>query len=327
MASIRKLKTKWEARVRLKGFPCYCKSFTKKSDAISWAREVEVGLETGRRPFQKSHKLMTFADAVQKYSNEISPGKKSHNSERYRLKTLLNTKFSDKKMTEVTPTDITDFRDERLRKVQSASVRKELYLISAIFTTAVKEWGISSLSNPIRLITIPKDHKPRVSRLSPQEKYRLIASLKKQRHHILRSVVEFALETGMRRSEIIKLKFTDIDLNNRLAVVRDTKNTDNRIIPLNQKATQIIQSQPHSNGQVFACSTNSLRLAWSRFQHNFGFKYLRFHDLRHEAISRLFELGLSVPEVALISGHKTKTQLFRYAHSDVFSVQRKIRNL
>jgi len=324
MASIRKIKTKWEARVRVKGFPSYCKSFTKKSDAISWAKEVEVGLETGQTPKNKTQKLMTFENAISKYLAEISPTKKSHNSEKFRLKSMLDIDFAQKKLCEVTPFDLVRYRDKRLIEVKGASVRKELYLISAVFNAACKEWGIAGLKNPITSIAIPKDSPHRIQRLTLSERDRLLTCLAYQCNSWLGDIVELALETAMRRSEILNLKTADVNLAESFAVLRDTKNGSSRTIPLSHKARLILKKNFTNNERVFNITNNAVRLAWSRFQKKHSFEYLRFHDLRHEAVSNFFDFGLTIPEVAQISGHKNISQLFRYAHPDLIKLAKKL---
>jgi len=324
MASIRKVKNKWEARVRVKGHSTYCKSFTQKSDALAWSKSVEVGLETGITPLTKVHKTFSFRDAVEKYLQEVSPSKKGHQSECYRLKKLLASSLAKRCLTDIKTADVRLFREKRLLEVSTGSVRKELYLISSLFETAKREWGLDALSNPVRNLMIPKDSPPRTQRLSADERQRLLSSLKQQSNKTLEQVVMIALETAMRRSELCNLKWTNIDLDNHLLRVEDTKNGESRHIPLTPTAAYVFRNISKEGELVFQTTSNAIRLSWERFRKRHGFEYVRFHDLRHEAISRLFELGLSVPEVAAVSGHRTVSQLFRYAHSDLQRLRDKL---
>ena len=130
---------------------------------------------------------------------------------------------------------------------------------------------------------------------------------------LLPTLIIVALETGMRRSELIRLKWTDI--NKDVAYLEDTKNGHSRYVPLSDTAPQAIDTLPKQSEEVFPMSANAVRLAWERLKNKHNIEGLRFHDLRHEAISRMFEEGLTVPEVASISGHRTVSMLFRYAHS------------
>jgi integrase len=127
-------------------------------------------------------------------------------------------------------------------------------------------------------------------------------------------VIEFAIETGMRRSEMLKLKWQDINLETGFALLYDTKNGEDRKVPLTLKCIQLLNQLSRSHEHVFPISATCLNQAWRRAVRKAEIKDLRFHDLRHEAVSRFFEMGMNIAEVALISGHKDVTQLFRYTH-------------
>ena len=127
----------------------------------------------------------------------------------------------------------------------------------------------------------------------------------------------------MRRSEIIKLGWTDIDFTNGFAFLYDTKNGEDKKVPLTKRCVRLLQKVPQNHEKVFPITANCLRLAWGRARAKADIKDLRFHDLRHEAISRFFEMGMSVPEVALISGHKDVRQLLRYTHLNPTNIFKK----
>lgn len=118
----------------------------------------------------------------------------------------------------------------------------------------------------------------------------------------------------MRRGEIVAMRWEDIDFETQTLHIPITKTGDSRDIPLSDKAVEIIRDLPSDNPRVFPISANVLHLAWERLKRRVGIDDLHFHDLRHEAISRFFERGLSMPEVALISGHRDGRMLFRYTH-------------
>jgi len=147
MASIRKVNSKWEARVRVKGYSTYCKSFTQKSDALAWSKSVEVGLETGITPLTRMNKTLSFKDAVEKYLQEVSPSKKAYQSEFYRLKKLQISSLAKLYLTDIKTADVKLFRDKRLSEVSTGSVRKELYLISSIFEIARN--GVAPIKKPV----------------------------------------------------------------------------------------------------------------------------------------------------------------------------------
>ena len=129
-------------------------------------------------------------------------------------------------------------------------------------------------------------------------------------------IIVFALEAGMRRGEILGLTSDNITLERQLAYLPLTKNGTSREVPLSIKAVDVLKDQRsrQNTPTPFPVNANAFRLAWERLRKRADLCDLRFHDLRHEAISRFFEMGLSIPEVALISGHKDAKMLFRYTH-------------
>ena len=129
-------------------------------------------------------------------------------------------------------------------------------------------------------------------------------------------VIVFAIETWMRRGEILGLGWEHVDLDRRIAFLPLIKNGSSREVPLSTKASHVLGEHRQCNDtpSPFPITPNGSRLARDRLRRRAGLSDLRFHDLRHEAISRFFELGLNIPEVAVISGHKDPRMLFRYTH-------------
>ncbi len=131
----------------------------------------------------------------------------------------------------------------------------------------------------------------------------------------------------MRQGEILALQKRDIDMGRRLALVRYSKNGRSRLVPLSETALLASRDATSRSGKerVFPPLTAmSVKLAWRRALKRAGLEDLHFHDLRHEAISRMFEMRLSMPEVALVSGHRTPAMLMRYAHADVERIAAKL---
>jgi integrase len=155
-------------------------------------------------------------------------------------------------------------------------------------------------------------------RLNGDEKERLLAALHNCRSSWIAPLFEFSIETACRRSEALKLKWADVDLGKRIAILRGTKNGDNRVIPLSGKAVQVLSAIPRDlKGSVFPVPMPTVRSAFEQACKRACIQDLRWHDLRHEAVSRLHERGLSTVEVASISGHKTLACLARYSHMKV----------
>jgi len=136
--------------------------------------------------------------------------------------------------------------------------------------------------------------------------------------------MDIAIQTGMRRGELLKIKWQDLDLEERTLQLYDTKNGEDRKVPLTTAAASILAKWSSSSERIFPVTSVAVRQAWDRLVKRAGITNLHFHDLRHEGISRFFEMGLSVPEVALISGHKDPRMLFRYTHLRAEDIVRKL---
>jgi integrase len=171
-------------------------------------------------------------------------------------------------------------------------------------------------SNPVDFIKMPPTSKPRQRRLNKGEYVRLEQASHLTLNPHIWPIIVFAIETGMRRGEILGLTWDNISLEQQLAYLPLTKNGTSREVPLSIKAVDVLKDQRsrQDTPTPFPVNANAFRLAWERLRKRADLCDLRFHDLRHEAISRFFEMGLSIPEVALISGHKDAKMLFRYTH-------------
>ncbi|WP_425265677.1 site-specific integrase [Terrihabitans rhizophilus] len=182
----------------------------------------------------------------------------------------------------------------------------------------MSEWGVSLNANPLSSVRNPRADPSRTRRLESGEWHRLERALASCRNPLVPLVARFALATGMRRGEILSLRWFDVDRSKHLAHLRMTKNGQPRTVPLSLEAMQVLEEArlrtDPLDDRVFSTSAEAVKLSWKRAVKRGDLDDLRFHDLRHEAISRFFEKGLSLPEVALISGHKDPRMLFRYTH-------------
>ena len=315
MASIRKRGSLWQAQVRKLGHPQHTKTFQNKRDALVWAKAVEIDIERSVLPQSaRSLKDTTVGELIERYLREVTPNKKSALKETYRLRRIQRHRISDIKLGDTSPHDLAKYRDERLRVVGNQIVRHELNVLGHMFKIAIREWSIPLKVNPIELIQKPPPSKPRNRRLEPGEFESLQKAAITSRAAYLWPLVELAIQTGMRRGELLKALWSDLDLQGRRLTLRDTKNGDDRTIPLTSRAAQILSDLPRHDERIFPVSPVAVRHSWNRLRARAGIVGLNFHDLRHEAISRFFEMGLSVPEVALISGHKDYRILARYTH-------------
>ena len=257
---------------------------------------------------------MTLYDLLDRYAEKVSSNLKGSEIEIYKLRLIQRYPVSKNKLSYLTKKHFEKYRDERLKEVKSGTVHAEIMLLKRVYKIAIEQWGYGIIKNPLSSIILPPPHTPRKRRLTQREQIDVCFAAKSQRNNYICSVIEFAIETGMRRSEILKLKWHDINLETGFASLYDTKNGEDRKVPLTKRCIEVLNQLPRSHEHVFPISATCLHQAWRRAVKKAEIKDLRFHDLRHEAVSRFFEMGMSVPEVALISGHKDVTQLFRYTH-------------
>jgi integrase len=315
MATITKRKDSWFVQIRRKGFTPRYRSFRSKGEAQTWAREQETKIDAREAPKVAAQVLQSpLSNLIERYKREISPTKRSFESEQLRLSKMQRHPVCDLALREVTPSAIASYRDDRLASVKAGTVRRELSLLHHVFDTAQRQWGLSIGRNPVDDVRQPIVRDRREKRLQKGEQERLVTELAKCHNRHLLPLALFALETAMRRGELLSLQWRNVDLERRTAFLPETKNGSQRTVPLTKAAALILTAIPASDGPVFDVTIDCLKAAWRRARIRAGMPDLRFHDLRHEAVSRLFELGLSVPEVALISGHKDPRMLFRYTH-------------
>lgn len=335
MATIRKRGDyQWQAEIRRKGYPSQRRTFETKADAEKWAAVVESEIARNVfRPHGEAEKT-TLDECLKRYLKEVTPLKKGAGPTLEEGKIGIiraDTGLCAKPMTAVRGVDVAAYRDKRLKVVGPATVIKELNIISHLFNTAIREWGMESLVNPVAAVRKPKAPKGRERRLMPGE---LDAILGATESPELPAIVQLELETAMRRSEIVGLTWKNVNLKKRFLLLPDTKNGDARAVPLSSQAVSLLEALPRRiSGRVFGLTPSAATHAFVRACKRARVKYeefcklsgkqpdksflmdLRLHDLRHEATSRLFESGkLDMMEVASITGHKTLSMLKRYTH-------------
>jgi integrase len=316
MATIRKRRDKWQVQIRRTGQRPISKSFNVRRDALEWSRDAERQADRGDLPKDpKVLRQLTLAQLVVRYRDSISIHKVGYENECIVLNAFLRHPICGRALAQLRTEDFAEYRDERLRTIKSTTLQRQLSPIHNAFEVAREDWGLPIKVNPLSSLQLRSNQSARERRLLPGEQERLFAATTERRNRLITPIVVFALATAMRRGEILAMEWSHIDLRQRTLLIPETKNGDSRTIPLGRHAIAVLKLLPRTEEKVFPMSANALRLSWVRLTKRAGLKNLHFHDLRHEAISRFFELGLSVPEVALISGHKDPRMLFRYAHA------------
>ncbi|WJV25857.1 MULTISPECIES: tyrosine-type recombinase/integrase [Pseudomonas] len=303
----------WRAKIRKKGYPPLSASFDTKADAQRWASEIEGDISRKRFVDMREAESTTVAEALERYGREISSQKKGVRQELTRIKTLSASKYGKKSLAELRSSDLAEFRDQRLAEgMSNSTVRLALALISHLYTVAIKDWGIEGLSNPAAKLRMPKANNERDRRPTACELTKVMEAAATV-HQELPMIIEFAIETAMRRSEMLTLRRPQIK--GKYVLLEDTKNGSRRTVPLSTRARAVLDSLPaRIDGTVFSLSPHSVSQYFFKACNIAGVKDLHLHDLRHEGTSRLFERGLSIMEVASITGHKTMSMLKRYTH-------------
>ena len=313
MASFRKRGDKWQARVHRKDHSPVVKSFNTKAEAVKWARYTECQLDLGTLAPKKA--MPPLIRIVERYLSEVTTTKKGSKQELNRGRQIARTSLGSMQLDKITNEVVSKYRDGRLRGVSNNTVRLELAFISVVFEQCAKEWGYK-VNNPVKQIRIPKPGKPRQRRLRPGEEDAILAACATSSATYLHSLVVMAIETGMRFGELVSITWDNVDLSARTVHLPDTKNGHPRTVPLSARALGAMRAVPSGyEGRVFTGKPGSIRAAFGAALKRSGVgSDLRFHDLRHEAVTRLFEKGLNPIEVGMISGHRSLSMLQRYTH-------------
>ncbi len=301
MAYLRKHRDKWQSIVRIHGHPHLAKSFKSKTDATRWATETELKIRREDAGIAKIH-FAKFEDLARKYIEEISVLKKCYRDERYTILGLLKEAWSSYPINKIKPATINKYKDTLAKRVSGGTINRRLDVISSMFTTFKKEWGFP-VDNPVLAIRRPKRAAPRDRRFSEAELNLLIRG-----NHTtpeLRSIINIALLTGMRLSEILRIDVRNIEGNTLSIPVAKTKP---RVIPLTKDAAAEIKNAD----LPFRLSKYVLDKKFRRLCKKYKIKDAHFHDLRHQALTNFMkDKGLNVPETMMIAGHSDPRMLLR----------------
>lgn len=327
VASIREKAGRYEVRVWIKG-RALSKTFSTFRQGKAWALGLEAGSiqsepdvsnPTTPRPVPAlSSASMSLVEAAEQYHADTVGQKKGARQEAERIRLLERYEWARKPFDEITSDDLRAYRNERLAQGRSGStVRLMLSMLSAVYEHAASEWGYQG-PNPARGVKMPKPAAARYRRLVHDEEARLFHALDQCKNPFIKWTVILAIETGMRRSELLSLRWQDLNLQRSVAFLPDSKNGRPRWVPFSKRALDVVKViqqrgsfEPHA--KVLPISASLLTQAWARALRRAQIDDLRFHDLRREALSRwAHRLGGDVFKLAMISGHRTLQMAQRY---------------
>ena len=243
-----------------------------------------------------------------------------------RLKAIMRRPIARENMATLSPSKIAKYRDQRLLEIAPSTVVRELAYFSSIINHARREWGIS-IANPVLSVRKPAQPQGRNRVLSYEEERRLLdaSEPKANRNIYTRPFVILAIETAMRRGEILSLHWSDIDLTKCTAHLALTKNGESRTVPLSTRAIETLKALPRSiDGRVLPINFAALETNFKRARERAGLVDLRIHDLRHTAATRLAERLPNLLELSAVTGHKQLAMLKRYYHPNPEQLARKL---
>ncbi|TXN80037.1 site-specific integrase [Methylobacterium sp. WL8] len=327
MPTIRKRNGRYQAQVRVTGSAPVSRTFMTKSEAVRWARMTEHEVETvGLSPKKERLETVTLGELLDRYRREILSKRKWWQREVSIIKNVNRHPLSKFQLHDLTEGDVARYRDDRLAIAKPATVVRELALLSNCIEISRREWKHAVTSNPFRMVKKPRINNLVERRISSDELRLIIDECNKSGKRSIANQFLFSLETGVRKGELLGIRWSHINYRDSTILIPITKNGFPRTIPLTPAAIKILEkvSIEASSDFVFDIKYGTLCSRWNRLIRRCGINDLRWHDSRHEAISRLFELGLGIPEVALVSGHRDTKVLMRYTHLRPADLSRKI---
>ena len=327
----------WRARVRRKGHPAQSRAFRTKTEAQDWAKQVEVDMRRGAFVSISAAERTTFSDLAKDFRSEFAPKHyrvRADGKEAWRFQLArLEDFFGQYSLAVIDQKLVAKYRDLRLqgttdrKAVGESTARKEIFLLSKVFSFAETEKGITlPRGNPVSKIRKPSDGTARDRRLTADEWKKLEAQLRRSRSPYLWPAVQLAVETAMRQGELLALDWRNIDRDRAIAFLPETKNGEARAVPLSSRALAMLKGLPRTiTGAVLPVERLTLYHAFIAACKRAEIQDFTFHDLRHEALSRLAERGdFSVLELAEVSGHKTLQMLKRYTHLNAERLAKKL---
>lgn len=303
MAYYRKRGKTWRVEIERNGIR-ESETFRSKGEAQAWASKRESEILDGDRT---SVPNLTLGDLFSRYAKEVSPTKKGAKWEQVRLTLLGRDRIAQVRLRDLSAAHLSDWQKRRLEVVSGASVRRERNLLNNALEIARKEWGWVR-QNPFEKIRRPKDGLPKERVATDEEIEKILAVVSEA----MQGVIYFALETGMRASEIASLSSDNIQ--GKIAILRDTKNGTKREVPLSEKAIEVLreaaalasadehnrrdsvdsqQREPLSKGMqsvahpIFGLTAGSISALFARYAKEAKVEGLTFHCLRRTAATRL----------------------------------------
>ena len=321
-------KIRHRALVRLKGYPSQSATFDRLTDAKRWAQDTESDIRNNRHFPKAEAKKHTVSDLIDRYNKLVLSLKPKNFKNQKTHLTWWKSQIGCYMLSDLKPALVTQCRDNLLseeitpgKRRSPATVSRYMASMSHAVNLAVREWEWLK-NNPFSQIKKLKEPRGRTRFLNEEERNRLLIACKASRNKVLHTIVVLAISTGMRRGEILNLKWKDVDLSRSQLTLLETKNDERRAVPVVGLAHQLLAKLSkvrRIDSQLVFPGRNPekpliIDTAFNSAKKNAKIEDFRFHDLRHTAASYLAMNGATLAEIAEVLGHKTLEMAKRYAH-------------
>jgi integrase len=328
MASVIKVGGKWRAQVRRKGFPTETCSFDVKAQASAWAAKIEADMLALKHQDTRIIANLTMADLIDRYSLEVG-GVKAFGKNKVSVLAMLKEDLGKHTLPSVTVDVLMHYiRKRHAAGAGGVTIAIDLSYLGSMYRAAqvlfrlpVDPTVIKAARANLQYLGLSTKSKERERRPTKAEITKICAHFKaKKRQRVpMIDVITFAIETAMRAGEIIRLKWSDLNDDDRTIIIRDRKHPqlkegNDQEVPLLGEAYAIVKRQPRIEDEprIFPVTDGTISTLFPRACEALDIEDLTFHDLRHEGISRLFEQGYTMEQVMLVSGHRDPKMLMRY---------------
>ncbi|MGH8226239.1 MAG: integrase [Gammaproteobacteria bacterium] len=322
----------YQAQIIRRGFRPRYRTFDTKTEAQDWARRLEADMRSGTyRDFSPAERTLV-SEILSRYKDEVVPGLRDSGGSVGHYLRMLDKAFGHLYLANLTPAIIAEHRDRRLKVVATQTARHDLAILRRIINIAMKEWGFYlPFGNPVDQVKLPPQGRSRERRLrkdkdSSVDEEALLLKAAEAEGGDIHDVIVLALETAMRRGELARIRWEHVDFDApAIEMPPGAKNKPERRVPLSIRAKRLLSSrhaaqeaaqgkQPQGSIWTQLRAADSISQAFARVRETASLSDLRFHDLRHEATSRLVEKGFQPVELAKITGHQTTAMIMRYYH-------------
>lgn len=331
--------TKYTAQIRLRrgGEIVYqeTQSFDRKATAQAWMKRRETELAAPGALERATRKAVTLKEIIEQYLEEYEAIRPLGKTKRATLHALAETWLGGLSDVDITSQRLVEYAQWRMTaeggRVQGQTVGNDLSHLGAVLSVARPAWGyaidphaMSDARQVLRKLGMVARSRERSRRPTLEELHKLLKhfqDMQKRRPSSINmlKVVGFAIFSTRRQEEICRIRWSDLDEHRRAILVRDMKNPGQKIgndvwCHLPDEAWAILQSMPKGCDEIFPYNGDSVSTSWTRACKILLIEDLHFHDLRHDGVSRLFEMDWDIPRVASVSGHRDWNSLRRYTH-------------